>query len=310
MIRQTSRLLDMSATVLRRVKNQSKVTYRRIRKHCKIFRASSYATQSALGYRWAQALQELRKNGYCKLPDSFLSDEIVTDLGKMQEDEKISSNVKFYARLFENISEKNEDDIKFDKFGKLNYELDESVWTNCNKSFVQKLHLLISEYYNQEYWVRNPPTLVLDSASDRKEEYGQSFYHLDWAFHQLSLIILLNSTNNRSTCTRLIKGTNRLIHFLYEIPVLGGSNRYSFVTRKIAQVLEKIMGADDLVGERGTCFLLDAGNSFHKAVYGEDRAMIHFNFAIDKSYMTGGYANKLPEQYLTKRSIAECTATS
>ena len=295
--------LNMILRALSHIKHQLKITNRRICKHIKVARSKSrkYKTTE----EWSLALQQLRKNGYCELPGSILTDEVVTTIGKMHTNRNVANNISLYKNIFRLNKMGHKKFPEFNQYGKLNHELDENIWSSFDNTFVEKLHLLLSEYYNQDYWVRNPPTLVLDASSYRREEYGQSFYHLDWAFHQLSLIVLLNTTATGSTCTRVIKGTNRLIHCLYEIPLVGSSRRYSIMTRYIAKLLEKLLGSVDLIGESGTCFVMDAGNTFHKAVYGEDRAMIHFNFAIDESYQSKSYLEKLPSQYLSKRSLLE-----
>ena len=67
------------------------------------------------------------------------------------------------------------------------------------------------------------------------------------------------------------------------MPFIGGGDRNSMVTKTLSRFLERRLGTVDLIGEAGSCFLIDAGNSFHKAVYGSDRAIVHFNFAIDDS---------------------------
>lgn len=299
----------MFKKISRRFREHCRFACRRFRRHQRIFRGDLFNPD--LSDAWSSSLLALRKHGYCKLPGSLFSHEILTALKSNSLDARVHEMVEFYTSAFECILQDDKGTLAFNKYGKLSFNLDDSLWGNCEASFLKDLHLLLSGYYNQDYWVRNPPQLVLDSASHREQDYGQSFYHLDWGFHQISLIVLLNSTSTGSTCTRVIKGSHRFVHFLYEIPWLGGGDRYSFLTRMFAGFLESMLGTVDLVGEAGACFLVDAGNSFHRAVYGLDRAMIHFNFAIDESYLSSiDYASKLTRTYLSRKNLSEFISRS
>ena len=72
--------------------------------------------------------------------------------------------------------------------------------------------------------------------------------------------------------------------------------------------MEKLNGTYDLIGNAGTSFLIDAGNAFHKAVYGENRSIIHFNFAVNLSYANKEYVDRLSKtniNYLSQYSIVD-----
>ena len=177
-----------------------------------------------------------------------------------------------------------------------------------NYNFMTNLHELLTLYYRRPYWIRNPSKVIIDSKAHRSMNHSQSLYHLDWGYHQLSLIILLNNTKNLSTRTRVIKSTHKSRRLFYDIPKIGSSNRYSKLNRLKTKALEKLNGTYDLIGNAGTSFLIDAGNAFHKAVYGENRSIIHFNFAVNLSYANKEYVDRLSKtniNYLSQYSIVD-----
>ncbi len=148
------------------------------------------------------------------------------------------------------------------------------------KPFFKKINNIISIYYRHDrFWLRNSPLLRIDSEKHRKEKPYFSYFHLDGGNRQISLIILLNTTNEKSSLTQVIPGTNNNPRFGYEL-IKRTSKRFI----NYAKIKENKFGNKKLYGEIGSAYLIDAGNMLHKGIYGEDRLMLHFNFCQSSSY--------------------------
>ena len=257
-------------------------------------------------HKWEQPLEELRKYGYCKLPDSPLRNEYIRALRSASEkQENIYDHMRLLMELFP--ANNNTAQPKFNSNGKMSWDTTNLIPSLNNCNFMTNLHELLTLYYRRPYWTRNPSKIIIDSKEHRSISHDQSLYHLDWGFHQLSLIILLN-TPNLSTRTRVIKRTHKNRHLFYNVPKIGSNNRFSKLNKLKAKALEKLNGTDDLIGNTGTSFLIDAGNALHKAVYGENRSIIHFNFAVNFSYAHEAYAEELKSNsinYLSKYNILD-----
>jgi hypothetical protein len=51
-------------------------------------------------------------------------------------------------------------------------------------------------------------------------------------------------------------------------------------------------GIIDLIGKKGECWIMDAGNGLHAGQYGKDRIMLHINIASSTYYNSGFPPNK------------------
>ena len=256
--------------------------------------------------KWQKSLEDLLRFGYCKLPESPLNSKCSRELSS--KDSKKENQPDYLSLLELFPPEEATNKPTFNNYGKMAWDTVNLIPTLNNCNFMVKVHKLLNLYYGRPYWVRNASKVIIDSKTQRSTNHEQSFYHLDWGFHQLSLIILLNDTKNISTRTRVIKSTHKSSHLLYDIPRIGSNNRFSKLNVIRTNVLERLNGSYDLIGNIGTSFLIDAGNAFHKAIYGENRSIIHFNFAVNLSYASNAYANKLSNNsinYLSKYNILD-----
>ena len=61
-------------------------------------------------------------------------------------------------------------------------------------------------------------------------------------------------------------------------------NRFSKKNINLAKKLELKYSVKNITGSSGDVYLFDAGNGLHKAVYGDDRYIIHLNFASMRRY--------------------------
>lgn len=261
--------------------------------------------------KWQESLEDLLKHGYCRLPDSPLNSNNISALSSKTSKEENQIDYLSLLELFPPQNPSNEPN--FNNYGKMAWDTVNIIPSLNNYNFMTKVHELLNLYYGRPYWIRNPSKVIIDSKMHRSTNHEQSFYHLDWGFHQLSLIILLNDTRNLSTRTRVIKSTHKSSHLLYDIPRIGSSNRFSKLNALRIKALEKLNGSYDLIGNAGTSFLIDAGNAFHKAIYGENRSIIHFNFAVNLSYANNEYTDKLTSNsinYLSKYNILDLLGTA
>ena len=219
--------------------------------------------------KWQESLDEFIKNGCVKLP-------IQLDLSYLNNLEDIIELSKKNKNNDNLIVDYNFSD--FTKYGKsfskvnLNSKIFKSLFTLDLNNF-------ISSYYNDEnFWLRNSPTIILDVKNKRIQEHGQSYYHLDYCENQLTIIVLLNDTNEHSTRTRYITKTHKLQWIFKNI------NRTNIKFIKKCAELELCYPIKDIYGKKGEVFIFDAGNGLHKGVYNEDRFILHLNIARKRQY--------------------------
>jgi hypothetical protein len=219
--------------------------------------------------KWLESLHEFIENGCVKLPVqldlSYLNN--LEDIIKLSKKNQNNDNLI----VDYNFSE-------FTKYGKSYSKV--SLNSKIFKSlFSLNLNNFISSYYNDEYfWLRNSPTVLLDVKNKRIQQHGQSYYHLDYCENQLSIIILLNDTNEHSTHTRYIKKTHKLQWIFKNI------NRTNVKFIKKSKDLELCNPIKNIYGKKGEVFIFDAGNGLHKGVYNEDRFILHINIARKRQY--------------------------
>ncbi len=151
-----------------------------------------------------------------------------------------------------------------------------------NNEYWQNFENLVGNYLGtNNFWLRNLPSVHIDSSIDRNKLDNRKYYHLDWGFHQLSIILILNNMTIDSTCTEVIPGTHLNPRFLYDI-----TRRDSTGFVRYSEAKKNTNGSIKLFGDIGTTYLFDAGNALHKACFGSDnRLMLHWNFACSRSYL-------------------------
>ena len=231
---------------------------------------------------WNTAFENLKNNGICNLPIKINIPEKYQNVEGLH-DEKSYDN---FIAIKEKISGS-------DKKGKCSIDLDINSEI-FKRIFTKKVYQIISKYYKKDFWIRNSPVLITDIENDRRNNPNQGFYHLDHCERQLSIIILLNNTDENSTHTAYIKKTNQNSWFL------KSENRFNKNFKKKANDYADTNGVSKLIGQAGDVFLFDAGNGLHKGVYGKDRAMIHINFSQMRRY--AGYNEKYEKNQLAKNS--------
>ena len=213
--------------------------------------------------KWDLCLKNLLDFGFSKLPITFnLQDEI--------------ENIDKYPNL------------NFDNYGVNlinsfeNYN-DYGISNNCMSMdseilqdlFSQDLYNLISNFYESNFYLRNAPFLRVDKKSNRKVIHDQSFFHLDHAVRQLTIIIFLNSLDKCSTHTQYIRGSNKKSWFnLRERDFIRNTPKFIEMVKKQTERNEIV----SLIGKKGEAYIFDAGNGLHKGLPGEDRSIIHITF--------------------------------
>ena len=171
----------------------------------------------------------------------------------------------------------------------LTVPLDKSIF--CS-DFLDNLHLLLSNYSNQSYWLRNEPILALDVEKSRQIKDKTDQFHIDYAFHQTTLVVLLSDISDDSTTTEIIKSSHTYPHLLFEL-LYKNKLRFSNLSKLITKQLIAKWGVSKLTGKAGDCFIFDPGNAFHRASWGTDRLMLHFTFCISSQHLTPGYREHL-----------------
>ncbi|MBT7900231.1 MAG: hypothetical protein HN601_04710 [Candidatus Marinimicrobia bacterium] len=231
---------------------------------------------------WNTAFEDLKNNGICNLPIKINIPEKYQNV-KGLHDEKSYDN---FIIIKEKISGS-------DKTGKcsIDLEINSEIF---KRIFTKEVYKIISKYYQKDFWVRNSPVLITDIENDRRSDHSQGYYHLDHSDRQLSLIILLNNTDENSTHTAYINRTNQ------NSWIFKSENKFNKNFKKRANNYADTNVVSKLIGQAGDVFLFDAGNGLHKGVYGKDRGMIHLNFSQMRRY--AGYNDKYEKIKLAEKS--------
>ena len=228
---------------------------------------------------WIRVLHSLREKGHAKLPMQL-------DLPSGLDRAALSQNFKIHdsqGLLFIRLSDPLPPP---DENGKASVRV---ALSSKILSLVlsEDLHTLIHCYYgNPSFWIRNDPVLMFDSVESRTEQHGSKFFHIDWATHQLSIMIMLSDCTMQSTRTTCLSGTNKRMWPEYDIPYLIVRDSPFFLRR--VRSLQKKYRPEDLVCSKGEVIIFDAGNCLHKGVFGaDDRLAVHMNFAVSANYAGG-----------------------
>ena len=220
---------------------------------------------------WKSALKQMREEGFAEIP-SLLSKEEINNI------ESIDNNLlldHFNKGLIPGIKPwANTKSMEYG-YGAATYDVDNLSPLLQKPSFWSSLEWLTECYLgSSHFWVRNLPVLRYDSKKHRKTLHRQKFFHLDHGTRQLSMILLLNPTSDKSTCTEIIPKTNKSPRFGYELSPRDNPKFIDHAKRE-----KKKNGSIKIFGKVGSTYLFDAGNTLHRGNYGEDRLMLHFNFA-------------------------------
>jgi len=169
--------------------------------------------------------------------------------------------------------------------------------------FTDELYQFIHNYLGtKNFWIRNDPVLVWDSKKHRQSNSDSGFFHLDYATHQLSIICYLEDCDLNSTHTVFIPKTHKKFWYQYEF-----TNKKTSSFIKMALKLKEKNGLIDLIGKKGECWIMDAGNGLHAGKYADDRIMLHINIACSE-YYNSGYppTNDLYDRFLFNKKNSDC----
>jgi len=215
---------------------------------------------------WNTAFENLKNDGICKLPLKINIPKKYQQVKNLHDENIFDEFINPKEKLLgPNIYGQCSTDLN------INSEIFKNIFTKNTFN-------IISKYYKKNFWIRNAPCLITDIKKNRERDYDQGFYHLDHCERQLTLIILLNNTNAKSSHTAFINKTHQKSWFFQN------HNRFSknFIKKSQGYADKNIVSK--VIGNAGDVFLFDAGNGLHKAVYGEDRAMIHLIFSQMRYY--------------------------
>ena len=232
--------------------------------------------------KWKSALKQMREKGFAEIP-SLLSKEEIINIESIDNNSLLDH---FNKGLIPGIKPWEKTNSMEYGYGIAKYDVDNLSPLLQKPLFWSCLEWLAECYLgSSNFWVRNLPVLRYDSKKHRKQIYDQKFFHLDHGTRQLSMILLLNPTSNKSTCTEIIPRTNKSPRFGYELFHPESPKFIDYAKRE-----KNKNGSKKIFGKVGSTYLFDAGNTLHRGNFGDDRLMLHFNFAC--SYRNFFIANQ------------------
>tara|TARA_B110000027_G_C16103293_1_gene294091 strand:+ start:1100 stop:2008 length:909 start_codon:yes stop_codon:yes gene_type:complete len=249
---------------VRGAKIRATIQYNRLINLVNIFKLNLIKKNS---FEWLDELKQLQENGFAKIP-------MTANLEKI--DNFISNNYlnSNYIKLQSKMPEINQ-------FGVSSIEVDINSEIFTKHIFSKNLKKLISEYYKKKFWLRNAPVFRIDVEKKRTDDsnrFQQRLFHLDYAERQLSLVVFLNDLHDNSTHTEYVPKTNKKSWFLQN------DERTNLKFQKKVNKLIRANGTKKIIGKKGEMYLFDAGNGLHRGFPGDDRYMIHMNFAQMRRY--------------------------
>lgn len=260
----------------------------RLETHSKIFKStfSPFSSDS----NWHYALAHMRNHGFARLPPIFISQQFSSEICDAFNQKKYNSLISSFTTQHGFFADST---FEIDSFGKctipMRIPLDKEVFSS---DFLSNLHLFLSSYYNQKYWLRNEPVLALDLEEFRENLDKTDHYHVDFGFHQTTLVVLLNDIDESSTSTKVIPQTHKRPHLFFEL-FSKNKLRFSSFSKSMSYSLSQKFGEIKFHGKAGDVYIFDPGNLYHKASWGSNRLMLHFTFAVSKSHLTSGYTKHL-----------------
>ncbi len=201
-----------------------------------------------------KCLSEFRKNGYITFIHKFeeLADYIDKEYFIKYEQNQLDENLFKQKRI---IDLNARDGDKYRRTG-----LETSLYISyrdpmfeqllCNKDLASLLY----NYFKRQPYYRNPVHLTKDSFSREIIGRTSSKYHLDGGFHQLTIILSVNDTEENDTHTKYASGSHK--KYRYKSVADRDSISESWV--------EQNWPITRIVGKKGSVHVFDAGNGFHK----------------------------------------------
>ena len=74
--------------------------------------------------------------------------------------------------------------------------------------------------------------IMSDNKEIKTKKNAVNFYHLDLGMHQLGFIVMLQPTNENSTCTQIIPRTHREYRLYFEFQQDRSSDKFINYTKK------------------------------------------------------------------------------
>ena len=232
------------------------------------------------GKEWLNSYIFFRKNGYAKIPSFIKNSEY---------------------DLFEKLKNKNilemveQGDLPLIKFGDSLNKVDSESGTLCQEIYSNSPLLKKDEYWqsfewlvesylgSKNFWIRNGPMIMSDHHEIKTNKHSVNYYHLDLGMRQLGFIVLLQPTDENSTCTQVIPKTHNSPRFEFEF--YDERHTENFV--RYAKNKEAKYGSVKLFGDIGSTFIFDAGNMLHKGAEGTNRLMFQINLTCSHTNKSG-----------------------
>lgn len=233
--------------------------------------------------KWNLCLKDLLNFGFSKLPISFDFQDDLESVDKYPSIDFDNHGINL-IHSFDNYNDYGISNNCLSMNSSILYDL-----------FSQELFNLISNFYEGDFYLRNTPFLRVDKKSNRKITHDQSFFHLDHAVRQLTIIIFLNTLDESSTHTQYIRGSNKKSWLTLR------ERDFIRNTPKFMKMVEKQVKSNEivsLIGKKGEAYIFDAGNGLHKGFPGEDRSIIHITFNQSRKHTN--YSENYEAQYREK----------
>ncbi len=144
---------------------------------------------------------------------------------------------------------------------------------------------MLYNYFHRQPYYRNYPVIVNTSYSGRNRPHNQGLYHKDGGIHQISYMLLLNDVTESDTHMEYALGTHRQWQQTTHFTDRGSISQHDVARR---------YRMEPVTGPKGTLFLFDAGNGFHRAVYKETstRIMLHLNVSTGSNLKPDRYDSR------------------
>lgn len=267
-------LLDKFRTAYRRVDNYCFHKYQYLYNYNSSFRRvvgwlfltkNPFKPSVEMSPAYNRYLNDLKEKGICKIETEF------AHLAPYLEAEYLGIAEQDLAKKDAKMVEKN---AKSEDMTTINIELsleDRKLWD----LFLNKdLCALLYNYYGRQFYYRNFPIITVTEYEEGTAKDPTAMFHLDSGLRQISFIYLLNDVDESTTHMQYVAGTHKTKHH----PEM---DRTKFSEEELLK--GEII---PLTGKKGTLFVFDAGNGFHRkfCVPGSVRKMMHIN-------LTTGYYN-------------------
>lgn len=144
--------------------------------------------------------------------------------------------------------------------------------------FDEDLCGLACNYYRRQAYFRNQPAIWKTYFEDSTKPFITGKFHKDRGLHQLTYILLLNDLTESDTHMQFAIGSHKKMK-------LDDLRRFDFPDERIKREYE----IQACVGKRGTLFVFDAGDGFHRAVFKAGTVRMHLHLILTSGQMESDY---------------------